>query len=80
MTGGGGSGDKNSTLPPPVTSLYAEGGDAEMTVSFETVSAEYNQYLSDNVAYIIVVKKGSAPTSPTDGEVIVKLDKSGAVI
>lgn len=77
---GGGGGDKNSTLPPPVTSLLAEGGNAEITVSFEAVPEDYNEYLSDKAAYIIVVKKGSIPESPTDGDVIVKLDKTGAVI
>lgn len=77
---GGGGGDKSSTLPPPVTSLLATGGNQEMTVSFESVAEEYEQYLSDKAAYIVVVKKGSVPESPNDGDLIFKLDKTGAVI
>ena len=77
---GGGGGDKISTLPPPISNLTAEGGNKEMTVSFEGVGKEYEQYLSDKAAYIVVVKKGSIPQSPKDGEIIVKLDKTGAVI
>lgn len=75
-----GGGDKNSTLPPPITSLLAVGGDQQITVSFEEVPFGYSPYLSDKAAYIIVVKNGSIPTSPTDGDVIVKLDKTGAVV
>lgn len=71
-------GDKLSTLPPPVTSVVATGADQCIEVSFEGVSAGYADYLG-NVAYIVVLKQGSAPESPSDGMVI-KLDKSGAVI
>ena len=78
MGGGGGGGDKNSTLPPPVSNLTATGGNAEMTVSFNLLDSEYNKYLSDKAAYIVVVKKGSMPEKPTDGEIIIKLDKAGA--
>lgn len=74
----GGGGDKYSTLPPPVTSLTAEGGNAEVTVSFETLAAEFDQYLGDP-AYILVLKKGSIPQSPTDG-IVAKFDKTGKEI
>ena len=72
--------DKSSTLPPPVTGLTATGGNQEMTVSFNLLADTYSEYLNDKAAYIIVVKKGSVPESPTDGDVIVKLDKTGAVV
>lgn len=75
-----GGGDKSSSLPPPVTSLLAEGGDQQITVSFEEVPSEYDKFLSENAAYIVVVKKGSIPSGPTDGDVIVKLDKTGAEV
>ena len=75
-----GGGDTMSTLPPPVTALLAEGGDKQLVVSFESVPEEYAEYLSDKAAYIIVVKKGSVPENPKDGEIIIKLDKAGAVI
>lgn len=72
------SGDVSSTLPPPVTEAAAAGGDGTVTVSFEAVSAEYEQYLGEP-AYRIVLKEGSMPQSPEDGT-IVHLDKNGAVI
>lgn len=75
-----GGGDKSSTLPPPVTSLLAEGGNQEITVSFEAVPSEYDEYLNSKAAYIVVVKKGSMPTGPNDGEIILKLDKTGAEV
>lgn len=71
-------GDAYSTLPPPVGSVVATGADRMVEVSFETVPTEYEQYLGD-VAYIVVLKAGSVPESPTDGTVI-KMDKTGAVI
>lgn len=74
----GGGGDSTSTLPPPITSLYAKGGNQEMTVSFESVPEEYVQYLSNKAAYVVVVKKGSVPENPRDGDIIIKLDKTGA--
>jgi len=79
LLSGGGSSDKFSTLPPPVTNLTAEAGDASVTVSFEPVPSDYEQYLSEEEAYIVVLKEGSVPTSPTDGTVI-KLDKDGNVL
>lgn len=72
------SGDAYSTLPPPVGSVVATGGDRTVEVSFETVDAAYEQYLG-SPAYIIVLKAGSVPESPTDGTVI-KMDKTGTVI
>lgn len=75
---GGGGGDKYSTLPPPVGSVVATGTDQSIEVSFEPVPSDYEQYLGDT-AYIVVLKEGSVPESPTDGTVI-KLDKTGAVI
>ena len=75
---GGGGGDKHSTLPPPVGSVVAEGADRYIKVSFEAVGTEYEQYLGDT-AYMVVLKQGSVPESPTDGTVI-RLDKNGAVI
>lgn len=75
---GGGGVDKYSTLPPPVGSVAATGADQSITVSFEAVPSEYEQYLGD-VAYIVVLKQGSVPENPGDGTVI-KLDKNGAVI
>lgn len=76
---GGGGGDRSSTLPPPVTGLTATGGNKTIEVSFETVPVEYEQYLG-STAYIVVVKKGGVPESPTDGEFITKLDKNGGMI
>ena len=76
--GGGGGGDKYSTLPPPVGAVMATGADQAIEVSFEAVPEEYEQYLGE-VAYIVVLKEGSVPESPKDGRVI-KLDKNGAVI
>ena len=76
---GGGSGDKYSTLPPPVSSLTAEGGNAEITVSFESLAEDYEPYLGDDVAYIMVVKEGGVPESPTDG-IVVKFNKAGEVV
>lgn len=75
---GGGNGNKSSTLPPPVTGVSAVGTDRTVTVSFEPVAAEYTQYLGDP-AYIVVIKAGSVPESPTDGA-SVKLDAKGAVV
>lgn len=75
---GGGGGDKYSTLPPPVGAVMATGSDQAIEVSFEPVPEEYEQYLGE-VAYIVVLKEGSAPESPKDGMAI-KLDKNGAVI
>ena len=72
------SGDVSSTLPPPVTSVSAAGGDQSVTVSFEPVAADYEQYLG-TPAYRIVLKAGSMPQSPDDGTII-HLDKTGAVI
>lgn len=74
----GGGGDNTSTLPPPISSLTLEGGNAQATVSFELLADEYTPYLSNKAAYIVVVKKGSVPESPSDGDVIIKLDKTGA--
>lgn len=79
ISGDGSSADKFSTLPPPVTNLTAEAGNATVTVSFDSVPADYEQYLSDEAAYIVVLKQGSVPTSPTDG-IVVKLSKEGEVI
>lgn len=76
---GGDSGDKYSTLPPPVANLTAEAGNATVTVSFDSVPADYEQYLSDEAAYIVVLKQGSVPTSPTDG-IVIKLDKDGNIL
>lgn len=75
---GGGGGDKFSTLPPPVGAVVATGADQSIEVSFEAVPTEYEQYLGD-AAYIVVLKEGSVPESPSDGTVI-KLDKNGQVI
>lgn len=75
---GGGGKNKYSTLPPPVVGLTAVGTDQTVTVTFEPVSAEYQQYLGDP-AYIVVLKEGSVPESPTDG-MVVKLDSLGAVV
>ena len=72
------SGDTSSTLPPPVTDVTATGGDRSMTIAFAPVSPEYEALLGDP-AYVIVLKEGSAPQSPTDGTVI-SLDKTGAVV
>lgn len=72
------SGDTASTLPPPISGLNATGGNQTATISFESVASEYERYLGDP-AYIVVLKMGSIPESPTDG-VVVKLDKNGAVI
>lgn len=72
------SGDVSSTLPPPVTGVAAAGGDGMVTVTFEAVSAEYEQYLG-TPAYRIVLKEGSMPQSPEDGTII-HLDKAGAVV
>jgi len=71
--------DNFSTLPPPVANLTAEAGDATVTLSFEAVPDEYQQYLSDETAYIVVLKQGSIPESPTDGYVV-KLNKDGLVV
>lgn len=76
---GGGSADVTSTLPPPVESITAEGGDGEVTVSFPLLAEEYNDLLGDDPAYILVLKQGSVPESPSDGTVV-KFDKTGAVI
>lgn len=70
--------DASSTLPPPTGFVAATGGNQMVTVSFEAVASEYEQYLGDT-AYIVVLKEGSVPESPTDGTVI-KMDKTGAVI
>ena len=70
--------DFNSTLPPPVGSVTATGSDQSITVSFEAVPTEYEQYLGDT-AYIIVLKQGGVPESPDDG-IVIKLNKAGVVI
>ena len=75
----GGGSDKYSTLPPPVTELNATGGNKTLELTFKAVGPEYDEYLGD-VAYIVVVKKGSIPQSPADGEFIAKLNKNGEEI
>lgn len=76
--GGAGGGDKNSTLPPPVSALKAKGANQSITVTFNGVPTEYEEFLGDT-AYIVVLKEGSVPENPKDG-VAINLDKSGAVI
>lgn len=71
----GGGGDKYSTLPPPVSVLTADGGNAEVTVSFETLDSSQDAYLGD-IAYILVLKDGATPESPTDGATV-RFDKTG---
>ena len=71
--------DTSSTLPPPVEYITAEGGNAEITVTFPLLAEDYNDVLGDNPAYILVVKEGSIPESPTDGTVV-KFNKAGEVI
>lgn len=76
--GNGGGGSKTSTLPPPVGAVTATGGNRMVTVSFEAVAEEFEQYLGDP-AYIVVLKHRSVPENPQDGTVV-KLGKDGAVI
>ena len=72
------TGDLSSLLPPPVTDVKLTAEDQGVTVSFTPVSPEYEQYLGEP-AYLIVLKEGSAPTSPEDGAVLL-LSKTGEVI
>lgn len=83
----GTSGDKYSTLPPPISNLslslpeIIEGvpnTEGKLVVGFDLIDEKYMQYLGDT-AYIVVVKEGSVPQDPNDG-ISIKLDKSGAII
>ena len=76
--GGGGSGNKASTLPPPVDTLTAKPGNEKATVTFQTLDDEYNGYLG-TPAYVLVIKEGSIPESPTDG-IAVRFNKAGEEI
>ena len=44
-----------------------------------SLAEDYEPYLGDDVAYIMVVKEGGVPESPTDG-IVVKFNKAGEVV
>ena len=68
----------NDTLPPQVTNFVAIAGDAQVTLSWDAISAEYQQYLQQ---YVIVYKQNGIPTGVNDGtKVIVPNSETQTVI
>lgn len=71
----GGSG-VNDTLPPQVTNFAAEAGNAQVTLTWDDVPAQWaDGVLKD---YVIVYKAGGIPTGVNDGaQVVVDYTSSG---
>ena len=68
----------NDTLPPQVTNFVAVAGDAQVTLSLNTNSTEYQQYLQQ---YVIDYKQNWIPIGVNDGiKVIVPNSETQTVI
>ena len=61
-------GGVNDTLPPQVTNFAVQPGNAQVTVTFDEIPAEYQQYLKE---YVIVYKPGGIPEGVNDGTKVV---------